>query len=182
MPSRTYDLLERIASLMRAEQRRVAGAAGLEPVHLQALHYLSQANRFSDTPRSVGEYLGLTKGNVSQRLIWLETRGYLQRTPDAQDGRIVHLRLTPTGRRALASACPPPLWRKAAGAAAALERPLEDLLQQLLERGGYRGFGQCRTCRFHEPGPYCALLQVALEPAQADKICREHEPPAGRSA
>ncbi|MCL4793080.1 MAG: MarR family winged helix-turn-helix transcriptional regulator [Bryobacteraceae bacterium] len=180
MTDRAYELLERVASLLRAEQRRESGATGLEPVHLQALTYLALANRYSDTPQSVGEYLGLTKGNMSQRLLWLERHGYLKRSRDESDGRVVHLRLTDRARDALASLSPPRLWREAAGDTVRLGEELDGLLGRLLARGGYRAFGQCRTCRHHERvngSPYCALIQVSLDPEQVDRLCREHEEP-----
>lgn len=179
MSHRAYDLLERISSVLRAEQRRAG--AGLEPVHVAALAYLARANAFSDTPQAVGEYLGLTKGNVSQRLIWLERRGFLTKRPDARDRRVVHLRLTRLGARTAAQHAPPDLWRAAGGGSAALERELEDLLHRLLRARGYRTFGQCSTCRFHERregGAYCGLLKLPLEAGQEARICREHEPAA----
>lgn len=178
MSDRAYDLLERISALLRAEQRREG--AGLEPVHVAALAYLSRANAFSDTPQAVGEYLGLTKGNMSQRLIWLERRGYLRKEPDARDRRVVRLRLTALGEDAAARLAPPGIWREAGGGTALAEE-LDALLRRMLARRGFRTFGQCNTCRFHEArqrGPYCALLQLPLAPGQETRICREHEAPA----
>lgn len=155
----------------------------MEPVHLAALAYLARANAFSDTPQAVGEYLGLTKGNVSQRLIWLERRGYLSKEPDGRDRRVVRLRLTALGEEAAARLAPPELWREAGGGSAALEEELDALLRRLLARRGFRTFGQCNTCRFHETrdtGAYCGLLQLTLRAGQETRICREHEPlPAG---
>lgn len=177
--SRAFDLLERIASLMRAEQRKSGAALGLEPVHLNALAYLARANRYSDTPQAVGEYLGLTKGNVSQRLIWLEQNKLLRKEPDERDGRVVHLKLTAQGRNTLAKLHPPAIWRKGVPDGEALERVLEAALDGILTEGGRKTFGQCHSCRFHEKresGAHCALLQVDLRADQIDKICREHEP------
>ena len=63
-----YDYLERLTSLMRAWSREQPLVAELQPVQLSALHYLARCNRYSDTPLGVTEYLGLTKGTVSQSL------------------------------------------------------------------------------------------------------------------
>lgn len=176
MSNRAYDLLERISALLRAEQRREG--AGLEPVHLAALGYLARANAFSDTPQAVGEYLGLTKGNVSQRLIWLERRGYLRKEPDVSDRRVIRLRLTALGEEAAARLAPPEIWREAGGGTVLAEE-LDALLCRMLARRGFRTFGQCNTCRFHEihgAGAYCGLLQLPLRAGQETRICREHEP------
>ena len=81
----------------------------LQPVHMQVLDYLQRANRFSDTPLAVGEYLGLTKGNISQRLNVLENLDLIRKTADEYDGRVVHLRVTSAGKRLLASRASSPL-------------------------------------------------------------------------
>src|SRR5690606_31089029 len=101
---RVRDLLERLGTLLRAEDRKLGAERGLQPIHLQVLRYLSACNRYSDTPGAVGEYFGLTKGTVSQSLLLLEDRGLLRRVPDEHDGRLVHLKLTARGRSAAVSA------------------------------------------------------------------------------
>lgn len=177
--SRAFDLLERIASLMRAEQRKAGVGLGLEPVHVNVLAYIARANCYSDTPQAVGEYLGLTKGNISQRLNWLERNKLLRKEPDEHDGRMVHLKLTAQGRGLLGKLHPPAIWRKSVSDSEALERALEEALAAILVGGGRKTFGQCHSCRFHEKrasGAHCALLQVDLRPDQIDRICREHEP------
>ena len=94
---RAHELIERMANLLRAEARRVDGQ--LQPVHLQALAYLARCNRYSDTAGALTEYLGLTKGTVSQTLNVLEREGLIAREEDPADRRRVRLRLTPAGRR-----------------------------------------------------------------------------------
>src|ERR1700674_5335522 len=69
------ELVERLGNLMRTELRKSGGDEALQPVHLQALIYLSKANRYSNTPQALAEYLGLTKGTVSQTLLLLDPRG-----------------------------------------------------------------------------------------------------------
>lgn len=181
---RVFDLLERISALVRNDARRQAMPHELQPVHLQVLDYLSRANRFSDMPQAVGEYLGLTKGNMSQRINVLERLALIRKVADASDGRVVHLALTATGKRLLNTAHPPPSWRDAESLVSAkqlrdLEEPLAELMHALVAANGFKTFGQCKTCRFHRQQnrqPFCGLLQVELDPDQADRICREHQP------
>jgi DNA-binding MarR family transcriptional regulator len=176
-------LIERIAALLRSEVRRTAAGDGLEPVHVLALWYLSRANRFSDNPLAVASFLGLTKGNVSQRLILLESKGLLRKTMDGEDKRRVHLVLTPAGRATLARNYPPAAWPEATGAR--LVQELDTLLRSLVAANGGKTFGLCRTCRFHQPAPsgksggFCGLLQLPLSAGQAGQICQEHEAPSG---
>lgn len=80
-----HDLIERLGNLVRADVRAVCHASGVRPVQLEALHYLTQCNRYSDTPQAVAEYLGLTKGTVSQTLKVLEEKGLLKKRSDPGD-------------------------------------------------------------------------------------------------
>jgi DNA-binding MarR family transcriptional regulator len=181
---RVFDLIERIGALVRSDGRRQAMPHELQPVHLQALDYLSRANRFSDTPLAVGEYLGLTKGNMSQRLNVLERLDLVRKIPDAEDGRVVHLRLTAAAKRLLEASHPPPSWYEAENKLTSrnvedLEAGLDALLRALVVTNGYRSFEACKTCRYHErrgKQGWCALLSVELDAEDSQKICREHEP------
>lgn len=178
MPSEhALHLIERISAVLRSELRASAASEGLEPVHVVALWYLSRANIFSNNPLAVGEFLGLTKGNMSQRLIVLETKGLLRKSPDAIDRRKVHLSLTPSGRAMLGRLYPPGIW--ITDESPALEKALEAALRGIIAANQGKSFGVCRTCRFHEArksGGYCKLLQVALSVKQAGQICQEHAP------
>jgi len=48
----TLKLIERISTLLRAEQRKKYSALGLQPLHIQTLDYLASCNRFSTRTRS----------------------------------------------------------------------------------------------------------------------------------
>ena len=50
-----------------------------------------------DTARDVVEYRGLSKSQVSQAVEVLTGRGVLERSPDREDRRVVHLRITEAG-------------------------------------------------------------------------------------
>ena len=54
------EMVERLGNLMRAEFRRIGGDEQLHPVHIHALLYLSKANRFSNSPQALADYLGIT--------------------------------------------------------------------------------------------------------------------------
>src|SRR6476620_5770954 len=93
---------------------RKAGAdESLQPVHLQALIYLSKANRYSNTPQALADYLGLTKGTVSQTLLLLDRRGLIERFEDDIDRRVVRLRLSSAGERLLSESEPMLAWQNA---------------------------------------------------------------------
>lgn len=182
-PSALYTLIERIGNLLRSELRAAGAPRELEPVHWQALDYLGRANAYSNTPVAVADYLGLTKGNVSQRLIALERAGLIKRSPDVKDRRVSHLALTAKGRTLLRAHVPTPAWREALGNLAsetqgALEQGLTELLRSLQRARHSRSFGVCRTCRYfeqHDERFRCGLTHEPLAEEQTGKICREHE-------
>ena len=58
-------LIERLGRLLQTEEQET----GLNPAQWQALRFLGRANRFSRTPATVADYLGSTRGTVSQTLI-----------------------------------------------------------------------------------------------------------------
>lgn len=176
-----HELLDRLANLLRAEARHVGSAQGLQPVQLHALAYLARANRFSDSPLAVADFLGLTKGTVSQTISVLEQKGLIASEPDARDGRRQHLRLTPKGRRVLQKLPPEPLVAAlaAGGQAEPLVRMLSQLLGDMQKQRGGRSFGACSTCRHHQHGgtfATCGLLGERLAADQVDRLCREHSP------
>jgi DNA-binding MarR family transcriptional regulator len=183
-PDDPYALLERLGHLLRHDLRAAGAADDLEPVHLQALDYLARANRYSDTPAAVGEYLGLSKGNVSQRLLALERAGLVARESDARDGRVSHLAPTAAGHARLRQAVPPPAWRDAlaslgAGEGGALAASLRALLMALQRQRGGRSFGVCHSCRhfLKERGQArCGLTGEVLQAPQTLRLCREHAP------
>ncbi|MGR9045439.1 MAG: MarR family winged helix-turn-helix transcriptional regulator, partial [Gammaproteobacteria bacterium] len=96
-----FKLIDRISTLLRSEERKKYTALGLQPVHGQILDYLAKCNKLSDTPAAVTEYFGLTKGTVSQSLQVLERKGYIEKNPNVQDRRILHLSLSENGERLL---------------------------------------------------------------------------------
>ncbi|WP_280371144.1 MarR family winged helix-turn-helix transcriptional regulator [Pseudomonas sp. BN411] len=178
-----FDLFERLTSLMRIWHREHPLLADLQPVQLSALEYLARCNHYSDTPLAVTEYLGLTKGTVSQSLKALEAKGLIEKRQDQQDKRSVHLELTPAARELLAAVTPPEFLANAVAEmgqdAVDLERLLAGLLRTVQRQADVPGFGLCKTCRFHQQRdgePFCGLTQEPLARPSIELICREHQP------
>ncbi len=178
--------LERLCNLLRVEARALGAAHGLLPVQLEALHYLSQCNRYSDTVQSVTDYLGQTKGTVSQTLKVLEARGLVRKLRDAGDRRVVHLTVTPAGRRLVTRFVPARFIGEALGLLPGrdsdqLVQGLAGLLRAAQQANRGRTFAACKTCRFNQTGEgafRCGLTGEALSEADVELICREHEYPA----
>lgn len=181
-----HDIIERLGNLVRADVRAACHAQGVRPVQLEALSYLSQCNRYSDMPQAIAEYLGLTKGTVSQTLKVLEDKGLLCKRDDKHDKRVVHLKPTARGRRLVAQAIPSESVASGIGSLPASEqREMAEVLQRLLrtlqQANGLKTFAPCHTCRFnqqHEDGYFCELTQEPLADDDVSLLCREHQYPA----
>lgn len=177
-----FDLIERMGALIRSEERRKCTEFGLQPVHLQALDYLSRCNRYSDTPAALTSFLGMTKGTVSQTLLLLEKKGYLRKAGDAADKRKVHLHLTEEGKNILQQARPMELFNKAALILDQNETEIDgenftQALTALQKANKSESFGLCKTCRYFTTTPdsfVCGLTKEALTQSDSEKICREH--------
>jgi DNA-binding MarR family transcriptional regulator len=179
-----YQHLERIANLLRTDTRKAGLGRALLPVQIEALHYLSNCNRYSNTPAAVADYLGLTKGTVSQTISVLEHTGLVEKRPDLKDRRVVHLIVTELGETVVAEAVPPKILQAAMELTPVAEQAemlsaLKRVLLALQDANHLRSFGVCKTCRFHrvEAGDArrCGLTGEVLLAADIDKICREHE-------
>ncbi|KJY82941.1 transcriptional regulator [Vibrio galatheae] len=183
MSKDVYELLDRIGNLLRAEVRQLGSSYGLHPVHIEILSYLSRCNQFSDTPAALKEFLGITKGTLSQSITLLETKGMLVKQKDVQDKRVSHLSLTESGRDLIEQLTPPDRYL---GPLSKLEQTSPDsvtLLKQMLAEMQIQNetltFGVCHTCRHHqvvsETKFYCRLTELELDRKFGELICREHE-------
>ena len=157
---------------------------GLNPAQWEALRFLARANRYSCNPSALAEFLGSTKGTVSQTLIALEGKGYLRRVRGFRDRRAVRLELTAAGEALLAG---DPLVRLNAAAErleptlrAALIEGLGQILRNVERGEGCSEFGICVTCgaflgdaAVGEPeGPNrCGLTGEPVSADEAGRIC-----------
>lgn len=180
-----HDLIERLCNLVRADVRAVCNKHGMRPVQLEALGFLMQCNRYSDTPQAVAEYLGLTKGTVSQTLKVLEKKGLLRKYSDAGDKRLVHLKPTARGRRLVERAVPAEaltlgIDKLSRSESQVAVESLRLLLRSVQQANELKTFAPCHTCRFnqkHEGGYFCELTQESLAAQDIVLLCREHQYP-----
>ncbi|MCX7087278.1 MAG: MarR family transcriptional regulator [Methylococcales bacterium] len=178
-----YDLVESMSALIRSEERKRCSALGLQLVHLQVLHYLSRCNRYSDVPAALSLYLGVTRGTISQTLQLLEKKGFIEKTADKKDRRVVHLRLLPAGVTVLEHARPSDLLDKAESILQKSHLTLDSqgflqALTALQKANEGQTFGLCKTCQHFRVINLdtfrCGLTQEALSEQDSEKICQEH--------
>lgn len=167
-------LVSRLARLDAAETWETE----INPAQLAALDYLARANRFSRAPSHVADYLSTTRGTASQTLKSLVRKGHVAERRSLADRRSISYDPTDAGlalaRRsgALADA----IGTLTPADRDRLEAGLSAILRARLAAGGGKAFGVCATCAHHRRtggGAFCALLSVALEPAETGQICHE---------
>lgn len=178
-----FESIERIAALMRAEERRRCAECGLQPVHLQVLDYLLICNQYSNTPAAVSKYLGMTRGTVSQTLLLLEKKDLITKVADERDKRVVHLHISAAGKEQLHQAKPLDLFQHASEIlqqehnASECEEFFRQALAALQKANKSQSFGLCKTCKhFNQQahGAMCNLTKGKLSKSDSEKICQEH--------
>jgi len=154
---------------------------GVNPVQRMALEYLSRANRFSRKPSHVADFMGSTRGTISQTLKSLAAKGYIAEERSETDRRSISYTLTEQGRNAVTSSgiLGRSLESLPATEILQLGNVLRAVLEQALKHNDHRSFGVCHRCQHftsRRPGGYCNLLDVPLSPAETEKICFEQVP------
>jgi DNA-binding MarR family transcriptional regulator len=181
-----YNQVERLSEVLRVDARQAGSELGLLPVQLEALHYLSICNRHSNTPMAVTEYLGQTKGTVSQTLKVLEKKALLVKQADEHDKRVSHLLLTTQGRSLVQELIPTKMFKNVIDHLNVKDQEhvsgaLNILLTTFLQKNGMKSFGICKSCQHHghteDGGGYCHLLKLSLLPQEIQLICKEHVAP-----
>ena len=180
-----FEVIECMAALIRSEERKKCAELKLQLVHFQVLEYLSLCNKYSDTPAAIANYLGMTRGTVSQSLIILEKREFIKKNQDHIDKRVFHIQLLGKGRSVLKKAKPTDLFKKAAeilqenSPIVAREDIFIEALRALQMANNANSFGVCKTCENFsrkQGGFFCELTQEKLSKSDSDKICQEHIP------
>ncbi len=167
--------IERLSALHRSLMRKFAATETLQFVHVEIIQYLSICNRYSDTTQALSEYLGQTKGSISQSLGFLEKEGYLKRHQDKKDKRVFHLTLTSKGI-AVSDRLNQALNLQGIEK---LDEALNSVLATLQKKNGLQSFGLCKTCQYNinqGKGTFqCGLTKEQLTLEDIEKICREHK-------
>lgn len=108
-----FETIECMAALIRSEQRKQCAELRLQLMHFEVLNYLSHSNKYTDTPAATAAYFGMTRGTVSQSLNVLEKKGYIEKSKDETDKRVVHVRILASGLAILKKARSTKLFNKA---------------------------------------------------------------------
>lgn len=178
---------ERIAGLVNRLGRiahSLQFAEGLNPAQWEALRYLARANRSSATPGALADFMGTTRGSVSQTLKALEAKGLVRRVPHPGDRRSARLALTVAGRGVLErdplDSISDALGRCSEADQVSLAAGMERLLDAVRDHHGFPEFGDCRGCAHFMPercvetravGCRCGVSGELFGALELDRIC-----------
>lgn len=176
-----FSKIEQIVTLLRAEEHRSCKTLGLHVVHLQILRYLSICNKYSNTPASISDYLGITRGPISQTLIYMTKIGLIEKYTGFKDHRVVHVGITQRGSEILNLYDQNNIFSRASiflknDISLSLEA-LEEQLKALQKSSNLGVFGVCKTCQHFNKtinGGVCGLTTEDLNENDSEKICREY--------
>ena len=158
---------------------------GLNPAQWAVLRYLGRANRYSRTPTAISDYLGTTRGTMSQTIKALESKGLIGRETSDRDRRAVLLKLTEAGEAALEN---DPLQCVAAVAQSFGDEMdqashfLDRVIDCLQAKSGGLNYGVCVGCTnfcksaIAEDVHRCGLTGDPLSVLDSTKICVNHDP------
>ncbi|MEC7488569.1 MAG: MarR family transcriptional regulator [Pseudomonadota bacterium] len=187
MPERAkiVELVDRLTRIAHSIQF----AGGLNPAQWEALRFVARANRNSCTPGLLADFMGLTKGTVSQTLKALESKGLIERHPKCEDRRSVHILVTAKGNTVLEN---DPLGRisEALGPCHEFEQAqvltaMERLLSAVQSFQEVPEFGPCLNCAHYQPeqcaetnsmGCRCGISGELFSSLELDKICSDFSP------
>jgi len=170
-----HHLIDRLSRISSAEH----WVGDLNPAQLAALSYLAKANQYSRAPSQVADYLSAMRGTVSNTLKALARKGLINEQKSETDRRRTSYTITPNGVTALNfdTSIDAALDKMTEKEAMELAEGLKEFIRKILRTRGDRSFGICATCQHHRKsasGSQCALLSVALAPAETTQICFEH--------
>src|SRR5262249_16093438 len=144
----TAELLLLVGRLVQAE----AYDGKLSPALWMALRYFARANTFSRTPSAFAALQATSRGTASQAIKARQTGGYLGGQGWKGEGGSVSLRLTSTGKKALARDPFEVLVRAvdllAAKDRIAMHHALHQVLTTLAASAAHRRFGVCQDCTY----------------------------------
>ncbi|MCR9194529.1 MAG: MarR family transcriptional regulator [Hyphomonas sp.] len=173
------DLVRQLVLRLARLDADAGRSGGLNPAQSMALEYLARANKFSRQPSHVAEFMGSTRGTVSQTLKVLREKGLIDEVRSKTDRRALSYKLTQSGQKSLAQSSS---LRNSLKELSPLEidrlgKSLQAVLDTALEANGQKPFGVCKTCRHFAPytkGGFCNLLSTPIDQSEAEKICVEN--------
>lgn len=181
--------LAKLSLVIRHEAWKASGERGLTPTQSQILSVVA-GSRAPIGVKAVAEQLAVNMATASEAISALVEKGLVEKRPDPNDGRVVLLRLTRSGRRQARASQPwPESLRSAASALgeseqASLLRGLIGMVRTLQEQGAVPTARMCVECRFfranRHPGAdkrhHCDFIGAPIADVDLRIDCADMQP------
>jgi DNA-binding MarR family transcriptional regulator len=188
---RIVELVDRLSRIAHTLQF----SGGLNPAQWEALRFVARANHRTCSPGALSEFMGTTKGTVSQTIKALEAKGLVRRGRVAGDGRAVRISITDAGS-ALLGKDPLGAIHDALTTCSPEDRlqlvdGMERLVGAVQRSVGVAEFGPCTECEHYRPercsetnslGCRCAVSGELFSALEIDKICADFSRDSSRRA
>lgn len=189
LPRRLRDGLERLASVLKADQWSAANTAGLNPTQAHVLSFLAGRGEVGMRVKAIAGHLGVTQPTATDSIAALERKGLVAKGSDAGDARAVVVRATSAGRDAVKAvglstmATDTALAGLSAAEQADLLLLVVKLIRSLQIAGALPEQRTCVTCRHFRPNAHagtntphhCAFVNAAFGTRHLRLDCGEHE-------
>ena len=187
MPERAkiVELVDRLSRIAHSLQF----AEGLNPAQWEALRFVARANRNSCSPGTLADFMGSTKGTVSQTLKALEGKGLIERCRKAGDRRAVQISVTPAGTELLRKDPLGQIHDALAPCSADEQHSVVEGIERLLgivqNHQKIPEFGPCLKCTYYKPeactetnsvGCRCGVSGELFSSLEIGKICADFAP------
>ncbi|RJF99267.1 MarR family winged helix-turn-helix transcriptional regulator [Noviherbaspirillum saxi] len=186
--SRIANGFARINTAMRSRAWSQAAANGLTPTQADILNLLASRTALLRLS-SVAEQLAITAATASDAVSALVTKGLVEKTRAADDGRAIALKLTKSGARLAVTVAD---WSSFLGTAAqtlaseeqaVLLKLIVKMIRELQERGEIPVNRMCATCKYFGPNEgdtaltphYCHFVKAPFGNQHLRLDCPEHE-------
>lgn len=190
LPRRLRDGLERLATVLKADQWSAASAAGLNPTQSLVLSYLAGRGANGMRVKEVAAHLGVTQPTATDSVNALERKGLVRKGADVEDARAVAVRVTVAGKATVRAIG---LTTMATDRALATLTPDEQadmlllitkLIRALQMAGALPDQRICATCKYFQPHAHanadnphhCTFVNAAFGARHLRLDCAEHEP------
>lgn len=184
MPERAkiVELVDRLSRIAHSLQF----AEGLNPAQWEALRFVARANRNSCSPGTLAEFMGSTKGTVSQTLKALESKGLIKRSRKEDDRRAVEISVTPDGLSLIEKDPLGQIHDALSPFSDAEQRDVVSGLEQLVgivqKHQNIPEFGPCLGCSHYQPeactetnsvGCRCGVSGELFNSFELNRICAD---------
>jgi DNA-binding MarR family transcriptional regulator len=196
--SRLREGLDRLGSILRAENWAATTALGLNPTQAHVLAFLAGRKGEAIRVKDIAAQLGVSQPTATDSIAALERKDLVKKSASNQDARSVAVQITQQGRKTLkaiglsASATEQSLAALAPREKTDLLLLLIKLIRGLQLSGSIPVQRMCVTCTHFRPNIYsdarnphhCAFVNAAFGDQLLRLDCNDHEPadPASQAA